>query len=228
MVVLLVGAGWAVFRTVVRLPGAAIARGQELLRGLTTVAAAFYQGTAETTFLGYASGVSGSSYLQFATLTETEIFSRTDSASVMWGALALPDVVVEARAPVETTYYVDLRGAWDFSLDGAILSVTAPPIRFNRPSIDVSRLEIDVRQGSILRDEETVQQRLREALTTLAAARARQRIPLIRDTGRREIASFVETWLARTFLDGETVRVEVRFADEGPDPGLLIPPDGRR
>jgi len=35
------------------------------------------------------------------------------------GALALPDVVVEARAPVAYTYFLDLDMEWRFRLEGA-------------------------------------------------------------------------------------------------------------
>ncbi len=228
VVALVVGAGWAVFRTLAGLPGRAVDRTERILRDLSSVASAFRRETAQTAFLGYATSLSGSNRLQVATLEEVQVFRRTESASVLWGALDLPDVVVEARAPVETTYFVDLKGAWRFTVEGRTLSVVAPPIRFNRPSIDVSALEIDTRQGSLLRDEEAARERLRKALTALAAARARRNLAQVRDTGRREVATFVETWLGNTFLDGGTYSVEVRFADEQSEPGLLSPSEYRR
>ena len=45
-----------------------------------------------------------------------EVFERTDSATVFWGQLALPDVVVRARAPFEYTYYLDLNKTWELTL----------------------------------------------------------------------------------------------------------------
>ena len=61
-----------------------------------------------------------------------EVFERTDSATVFWGQLALPDVVVRARAPFEYTYYLDLNKTWELTLKKKS-TVTVPT-----PAIDVS------------------------------------------------------------------------------------------
>jgi len=76
-----------------------------------------------------------------------EVFERTDSATVFWGQLALPDVVVRARAPFEYTYYLDLNKTWELTLkkkhgDGA----HSRDRRF--------RVRHEVSSESILRDEE--------------------------------------------------------------------------
>jgi hypothetical protein len=36
----------------------------------------------------------------------------------------------------------------------------------------------------------------------------------VRDTGRRSVEAFVETWLVQRFADGEAYRARVLFADE--------------
>ena len=72
---------------------------------LADVAAAFRQGTITTTFTSYATSVSGNQFLQFATLSQEERFRRTDQASTGFGYIPLPDVIVEANAPVTYTYY---------------------------------------------------------------------------------------------------------------------------
>jgi hypothetical protein len=147
------------------------------------VAAAFRVGTVTTTFRGYATEVAGTSRLQFAELRQEESFERRDSEAVLWGALALPDVVVEARAPVTYTYFLDLDKEWRFRLEGRDVLVVVPPVEWNRPSVDVSALRFEVREGSVLRDEQLVLDRLRGELTPLLDRRARQHVPLVREAG---------------------------------------------
>ena len=133
------------------------------------MAAAFRTGTVTTTFRSYATEVTGTNRLQFAEVRQMEVFERRDEAAVLWGTLALPDVVVEARAPVEYTYYLDLDKEWTFRLEGKDVHVVAPPVEFNRPSVDVSALRYEVREGSLLRDEEIALDKLRSELSAAHA-----------------------------------------------------------
>lgn len=214
--VVVVGAGIWVFESLRRLPGEAVEGSRELARDLTAVAAAFRQGRIEISFASYATSVTGSSFLQFASLRQTEVFTRQDEASLLWGALELPEVVVSATAPVEYTYYLDLDDPWDFRLDGGVLRVRAPPIRHNRPAIDASEIVYEVRAASLLRDEDAALVQLKRGLTVMAQRRAVDHVELVRELGRTKVREFVERWLAGSFGDGESYRVEVSFADEQP------------
>jgi hypothetical protein len=71
---------------------------------LAEVAAAFQRGTITTSFISYATSIEGTHHLQFATLKQTELFARNDETTTGFGYIPLPEVVVEARAPVEYTY----------------------------------------------------------------------------------------------------------------------------
>ena len=203
-----------VFHSVRSLPADVVEGGRQALRDLREVASAFRAGTVTTTFRGYATEVSGTSRLQFAELRQEESFERRDSEAVLWGALALPDVVVEARAPVTYTYFLDLDKEWRFRLEGRDVLVVVPPVEWNRPSVDVSALRFEVREGSVLRDEQLVLDRLRGELTPLLDRRARQHVPLVREAGRRKVEAFVETWLVQRFADGGGYRARVLFGDE--------------
>ncbi len=211
---------------ITRLQGPFLTERNAPLRPLTLreVAAAFRTGTVTTSFRGYATEVQGTTRLQFAELRETEVFERRDEAAILWGALRLPDVVVEARAPIAYTYFVDLEKEWRFQLEGQEVFVRAPAIEWNRPAVDVSALRYEVRAGSVFRDERLVQERLRDELTALALLRARQRLPFVRETGRRKVEAFVETWLVQRFSDGQAYRARVRFADEPAGPESPRPP----
>ena len=194
----------------------AIAQGsQEALAGIERIAAAFKTGTIRETFFSYATAMSGSNYLQFATLSQVEVFEREDYATTLWGQLELPAVVVRATAPVEYTYFLDLEGDWSFRLVEDTLTVTAPPIEYNKPAIDASALEFEVRQDSLLRDEEAALAKLKAGLVPMARQRAQSNLGLVRELGRNRTRTFVETWLMQSFGESsKRVHVEVVFADE--------------
>ncbi|HUL76917.1 MAG TPA: hypothetical protein VL691_06605, partial [Vicinamibacteria bacterium] len=107
-----------------------------------------------------------------------------------------------------------------FRLEGRDVLVVVPPVEWNPPAVDVSALRYEVREGSVLRDEQVVLDRLRAELTPLLDQRARAHVPLVREAGRRKVEAFVETWLVRGFTDGRAYRARVVFGDE---PGATTP-----
>jgi hypothetical protein len=214
-----------VFHRAQRLPGELLEEGRSIATELRSVAAAFKTGTITTTFVSYAAEMSGGQKLQFATLKEMEVFERTDRAQVLWGQLELPEVVVRAEAPEEYTYYLDLEEKWDFLLQEKTVWVKAPPIRFNTPAIDVSRLRYEVKSGSVFRDEALAMEKLKRGIGELARARALENVGLVRELGRKQTAEFVRTWLLSRYDDASAYRVEVLFADEIP---AQAPTDTRR
>jgi hypothetical protein len=203
-----------VFNSLRSIPRDVVEGGFEIAGRMRELAGAFRQGSVETTFVSYASELGGSNFLQVATLRQMEVYTREDRSSVLWGHLALPDVVVAATAPVEYTYYLDLEAPWTFDLADNVLLVNAPPIRFNAPSIDVSELHFDVRESSLLRDEEMVVEQLRSGLMELSRQRASDHIDLVREIARKRTRDFVHTWLSGAFRDADRYRVEVVFEDE--------------
>jgi len=195
---------------------------------LADIAAAFADHTVEIRFASEAVEIAGSQFLQFATLEETEIFERIDSSTVLWGTVTLPDVVVEARAPVTYTYTLDLQERWELDLIDGILFVRAPVIGVNTPAIDASRIEYRVKQKSLVRDSDAALAALRHLLTDLARQRATEKIELVRDTGRRQVEAFVRAWLAHDYEESKRLRIDVRFADEPraeASSPLLLPTD---
>ena len=226
-VFLLVAAGVYVFKSCRDLPGEAIEKAGEAAdkigQRLAEVAAAFSQGTITTTFTSYATSVSGSQFLQFATLSQEERFQRTDQASTGFGYIPLPDIIVEANAPVTYTYYLDLNDKWEFQLKDGAITVTAPDIKFNKPAVDVSRITYEVKKDSLIRDTQSAMEGLKRSITWMASQKARD-MGLVRETGRKQTEAFVRTWLARSFADGKNYPVTVRFRNEiqavGPGPIL--------
>lgn len=211
-----IGATLYALLTLTQAPREVLRATRELFGDARRIAAAFRTGTVTTSFSSYATEVTGSNRLQVATLKQHEVFERKDEAAIFWGQLLLPDVIVEARAPVEYTYYLDLKQPWSFVLEGQTLLVKAPAILHNAPAVDVSALRYEIRKGSVLRDEDAVIEKLRQGLSELSKERARRHTALIRDTARRQTEEFVETWLKARFSDGGAFRARVSFADEPP------------
>ena len=218
IVLFFVVGGIYVFKSCRDIPGDVIDKtGQAIGKAgnaLATVAAAFNRGTVTTSFLSYATSISNNHYLQFATLRQTEVFTQTDEASTGFGKYQLPEVIVEARAPVEFTYYLDLNAKWQLLVKENVLYVLAPPIQFNKPAVDASAIQYEVRKDSVFRNTAQAQANLKQSITFLANRRARENVNLVRETGRRQTTEFVERWLLKAFTDGKQYPVKVYFPDE--------------
>jgi len=187
---------------------------REAGKQLATVAAAFSQGTITRSFESHRTSVNPQLRLQVAELKEIWVFAHRSSASTGFGYIPLPDVFVEAKAPVECTYYLDLAGEWRFEHSDGVVRVTAPAIRFNTPAVDASRITYEVRKGSVIRDNANAMDELKKSITGQAQERAGENIQLVRETCRRQTMQFVEKWMANNFADGAKQHVKVIFADE--------------
>jgi hypothetical protein len=223
VVVAVVALNAALFiRSCRNLPGEALDKTGRIIekagKALSEVASAFHRGTITTEFVSYATTISNQHYFQFATLKQTEIFTRTEAMSTAFGYVPLPEVVVEARAPVDYTYYLDFNAKWDVKLKDGVVYVFAPPIRFNKPAVDASRITYEVRKGYLRSDEAL--DNLKQSITSLSVLRAKENIPLIKENGRRQMTEFVERWLLRSFSDGKQYSVKVFFPDEKPPDGI--------
>lgn len=218
IVLILVGGAVYIFKSCSVVPGAALDRAGKIVetvgQQVQNVAAAFKQGNITTTFTSYATTISGSQYLQFATLSQHEIFTRTDESSVAFGYIPLPDVIVQASAPVSYTYYLDLNARWDFALKNGAILVTAPDIKYNRPAVDVSHITYEVKKNSLIRNTSEAMENLKSSITWLSYKKAETNIELVRETGRKQTESFVQNWLAKSFADGKKYPVQVRFRHE--------------
>jgi hypothetical protein len=207
IVLIVVSAAVYVFKTMVELPG-------KIADKAIAVAAAFKQGTITTSFSSYAVRTGGSQYFQFAHLTENYVITQKDEKSYGWGYIPLPDVIVEANAPVTFTYYLDLNDRWDFLLQKDKILVIAPGIRYNKPAVDVSHIKYTVKKDSLFRNTTAAKENLRGSITSACYSRAAENIAQVRETGRKQTELFVQNWVARSFTDGKQYPVTVCFRDE--------------
>ena len=209
-------------RSCMNAPGEAIDKTGKVIQkagqALADVATAFKRGRVTTEFISYATSLTNQQHFQFALLKQTEMFTRTEGPTTGFGYIALPEIVIEARAPVEYTYYLDLNGRWDFVLRDDMVHVFAPPIRFNTPAVDASAITYEVRKGYLKTAE--AQENLKKSISSMVMLRAKDNIPLIRENARRQTTEFVERWMAGAFQDGKRYPVKVYFPGEKAPSGI--------
>ena len=227
LVALLSATGMWFFHRLTGTPGAVFEKGRAMVKEIggqaVSVAQAFREGTIRQAFFSHAAEISGTTRLQVATLKQNETFQREEAGSAAWGLVPVPKVVVQAQAPVEYSYYLDFAAPWEFRQQDKTITVLAPPLQPNTPALDVSALTFYTLEGSIWRDEGAVRDRLRESLTGSLQKRARNSTVLVREVARRQVAEFVERWLAEKFGDARDYRVEVIFPEEVPPPAGKTP-----
>ena len=188
-----------------------------------SVAEGFAAGTIETRLRSYATELKGVSRFQFAELKQLESFERTDTASVAWGLIPLPDVVVEARGQVVYTYGLDLQKPWELRVHEKTVDVLAPFPEPGVPALDPSTLTFEIRKGSVIRDEAAVRAALQAGLSSLLNQRAREHIPLVKETGRKTTEEFVRTFLISSYNDAAGYTIRVRFSGEPPTAATPTP-----
>jgi len=187
---------------------------ESALISVRNAAEAFRTGKIETSLKSYATELKGVSRFQFAELKQQESFERTDSASLAWGLVPLPDVVVEARGEVVYTYALDLKKPWDIRLHDGIVDVTTPFPEPGVPALDPSTLTFTIKKNSVLRDEAAVRSALQSGLSGLLKERAQQNIALVKETGRKATEDFVRNFLISSYDDASSYIVRVRFLGE--------------
>ncbi|NUN10804.1 MAG: DUF4230 domain-containing protein [Ignavibacteriaceae bacterium] len=197
-------------------------------KALEKIAESFESGKVVTEFRDYVTSVKGVNYLQVATINTTDIFSRRDSKTIMWNLIGLPDVNIEIQAPVEYTYYLDLKGEWEFQWNEEEQGITviAPVLQANTPAIDISKMKIIKEEGSLLRNEAAVRQKLMEQIMDITRKAANDKIPLIRELARNETRQFIETWFIKVQFRDARLKPHVKnvyFADEQPVPTRPLP-----
>ena len=225
-----------ILRTSWEMPGKVVDKIGQIIHSGTNeikeIAQAFMKGTVVTEFRSYAIEVTSSNYLQVAKLNTNEQFTRTVSKTIFWDKIDLPEVKVDIMVPVEYTFYVDLEGIWRFSLrdlgsktDEVIeVIIHAPEIQLNRPSINLTRLTVNMK-GSILRtDESEVEKQLLKEILPMCIRSGKDKVKLIRAVAKDEVEKFVQNWFVNIQFKDYKIKPHVKavyFADEE-SPGKII------
>lgn len=186
---------------------------------LYNISTGFSSGKVLDEFKMYVAKFEGSNKLQVASIKSVDKFSKKDSQSILWKLISLPDVIIEIQTPVEYTYYLDLKGKWEFNWNDndSSITITAPAIECGTPAVDISNLEIIEKKSSILRDNEKVKEKLKSELTEKLAKIAESKIILIKEIARTEAKSFLTAWFVNSYFKENKFnpkKIDLYFADE--------------
>ena len=156
--------------------------------------------------------------LEVAELESIEEFRR-ESSSRLFGT-----TISEARATAVFKFHVPLRDGWQIDVEEAenirACRVIAPALR---PSLPVAfrsdELETRSSEGWLRWDEEEEMSTLLGQITPELERRAHKNVDVARETARKTIKEFVQTWLLENdqWRDDRFSIVEVQFSDEVPD-----------
>ena len=180
------------------------------------VVKAMRNGTAITEFRNSNISVSAINKLQVAELSATENFTKQDFPAF------LPSVEVDITIPVTYVYTVDFTQEWNITVDsssnGVRINVIAPNIQYNTPAPDISKMRQRVIKSSVVRNEQKLQEQLRQEVSLKLKVKALDNIPLITEIARRGIKEHFSTWFYSkyTSLDETIFPIEVLFENEVP------------
>jgi len=163
----------------------------------------FRSGKVTNEYIEYWTGIKQMNRLQFSQISTVETFRLKEIKGLMGNNFfATAEVVV--KAPVEYNFHVDLNDKWDFSYDKEDNSVTviAPRISYNRPSIDVSQMDIRNISKSIWINNEELKNRILKKVMPHCAISARKKVGQIKPLAKDSIKNFVEAWF-----------INIKFAD---------------
>jgi hypothetical protein len=142
----------------------------------------------------------GAGNLEVATLTATEIFSRSDERKILGDTFSLGVTTTEIRVPVTYRYHLRLDDPWHLEIRGGVCYVRAPPVRPSLPpAIHTNRMEKRAEQSWLRFDADDQMTALERSITpTLVLyARDERHLGLVRDNARRAVEDFVRIWLLR-------------------------------
>ncbi len=165
----------------------------------------------ETSLKSHLFNLSGSKKLVLATLKQYEIFEKKSELRIFNDRLKLPDIIVRASMPVEYNYYVDFDSEWLLTATESTLTVIAPNLVTLKPSVNISEIEFEVRQGSLFRRDSLVMDQLRLELDKLLNQSAQGYIPSVREIAREELKQIIKLW---TTGHGKQLEIVVKFEDE--------------
>jgi len=228
------GAGLYVFKSLRDLPkdtvtatmNATVQAITNVSRSLAALASQFNHGSITLSMNSTGTKLADTKYFQFKKINQLEIFTHRDQASTGFGYIPLPEVVVEARAPVDYTYYLNLDATWRMEIneEKQVVDVFTPSIHFNKPAVDVSRMEYEVKKGSVLRDVDDAMDNLKKSISSLSYIKAQENLELVRETGRKPVEEFVRQWLIQSYTDASRYQVRVFFPGETPPELLSVKP----
>ncbi|MFA6291182.1 MAG: DUF4230 domain-containing protein [Victivallales bacterium] len=170
-------------------------------------------------FIGYTEQTKKVQHLLLLKITRNETDRKEYSFSHPWimNGKPLSSAVMEVRAPVTYSYYVDMKGSWKIICEGETLTIVAPKIQLEEPATDLRRLETHLDSGKLIFNENGKLEELRKQFYTdmLKKGTSREYMDSIREEARRSLADFANGWITADLTKKYPVKyISVRFEDE--------------
>jgi len=163
----------------------------------------FLSGKVTNEYIEYWTGIKQMNRLQFSQIKTVETF-RLKETKGFFGNNFFATAEVVVKTPVEYNFYVDLNGKWDFIYnenDNSVI-VVAPRISYNKPSVDVSLMEIRNINKSIWINNEELKNKILKNVMPHCAISARKKVIQIKPLAKDSIKNFVDAWF-----------INIKFAD---------------
>lgn len=171
------------------------------------------------TFIGYTEQMKKVQHLLLLKITRNETDRKEYRFSHPWimNGKTLSSSVMEVRAPVTYSYYVDMKGPWKIVCEGETLTIVAPKIQVEEPAVDLTRLDTHIDSGKLIFNEPAKLEELRRQFYTdmVKKATSREYMESIREDARRSLAEFANGWIVADLAKKFPVKyISVRFEDE--------------
>jgi len=195
--------------------------GTEFVRTISAIAEKFKTGTITHTFIEQIPDISSTNgdILELSTSRSEEIFTRSDSKSILWDAVDLGTTVSEIRVPVKFRYHIRLSGNWRLATKNHVCKVLAPPILPSLPpAIYTNQMEKSTTSGWARFNKDDILSELERSITPELEKRAgdTKHLKLVREACRQSVADFVKKWLMKEdyWRDDRFSSILVVFPDE--------------
>ena len=172
------------------------------------------------TFIGYTEQTKKVQHLLLLKITRNETDRKEYTFSHPWimNGKPLSNAIMEVRAPVTYSYYVDMKGSWKIISEGETLTVVAPKIQAEEHATDMSRLDTHIDSGKLIFNEPAKLEELRKQFYTdmIRKSTSREYMDSIREDARRSLAEFANGWIIADIAKKypSVKYISVRFEDE--------------
>ncbi len=171
------------------------------------------------TFIGYTEQIKKVQHLLLLKITRNETDRKEYKFSHPWimNGKTLSSSLMEVRAPVTFSYYVNMKDPWKIICEGETLTIIAPKIQVEEPATDLSRLETHIDSGKLIFNETAKLEELRKQFYTdmIKKAKSREYMDSVREDARRSLAEFANGWIIAELTKKYPVKyISVRFEDE--------------
>ncbi|MFA6568164.1 MAG: hypothetical protein WCS96_08125 [Victivallales bacterium] len=171
------------------------------------------------TFIGYTEQAKKVQHLLLLKVTRNETDRKEYRFSHPWimNGKTLSSSIMEVRAPVTYSYYVNMKDPWKIICEGETLAIVAPKIQVEEPATDLSRLETHIDSGKLIFNEPAKLEELRKQFYTdmIKKAVSREYMDSVREDARRSLAEFANGWIIADLTGKYPVKyISVRFEDE--------------